>query len=329
MSTPAKELIAVAHIALISSEPALKQLTTIFNRIALPWLSVALRPDAARFHTPEFIKNRQRLVDLGILYEPDVKSAPAPDSDTRNSILSLLADANEILKPFGTSVEEMLAARNNQAELKRIRERTSLPNDELAARIPDHQKLMQTEKRITVNTTRMSAIQVRSAESSAAYATIPSGDSSLDEDDQRPNKHDVLKIAVVVPVPEDQAPWQHIIEFRNDPDSQGGFFELKEWMSDIARGVITQGQAQQKLESLLDQYRRVLQRHQIQINWTKLEAFVVTSADDTRFQQRQSASPLFAVEHRKLALLEAESTLPGSIVAFVLQAKSMFEMEQA
>lgn len=329
MSTPEKDLIAVPHLALITNESALKQLTTIFNRIALPGLSVALRPDAARFFTPELNNDRQRLVDLGILYEPDVKSAPAPDSDTRNSILSLMADANEILKPFGTSVEEMLAARNNPEELKRIRERTSLPNDELAARIPDHQKLMQTEKRISVNTTRMSAIQVRQAENSNVYATIPSGDSSLDEDDQRPNKHDVLKIAVVVPVPEDQAPLQHIIDLRNDPDSQGGFFELKEWMSDIARGVISGAEAQQKLESLLDQYRRVMQRHEIRINWTKLEAFVVTSADDTRFQQGQSASPLFAIKHRKLALLEAESSLPGSVVAFVLQAKSMFEMEQA
>jgi hypothetical protein len=85
---------------------------------------------------------------------------------------------------------------------------------------------------------------------------------------------------------------------------------------------------QQTLEFLLDQYRRVLQRHEIQINWTTPEAFVLTCADDsqrfTPFQKDQSASPVFSVEPRKLALLETESTLPGSIVAFVIQAKSMF-----
>jgi hypothetical protein len=329
MSTPAEELIAVPHIALISNEAALKQLTTIFNRIALPALSVALRPDAAHLVSPEFNKNRSMLVDLGILYEPDMKKwKPAAGSDAQKSVLSLFDDANEILRAFGTSVEEMLAARNDKEELKRIREKAALPVEELAAKIPDHQRLMQTERRISVNTTRISAIQARGIENSDAYATIPSGDSSLDEDDQRPNKHDVLKIAVVVPVPDEQASWQQIIESRNDPDSQGRFFELKAWMSDIARGAIAEAEAQQKLEFLLDQYRRVLQRHEIQINWTKLEAFVVTSADEsqrfTQFQKGQSASPLFSVEHRKLSLLEAESTLPGSIVAFVLQAKSMF-----
>src|SRR5678815_5152323 len=79
---------------------------------------------------------------------------------------------------------------------------------------------------------------------------------------------------------------------------------------------------------LLDQYRRVLQRHEIQIDWTKLEAFVVTSVDDsqrfTPFPKNQSASLLFSVKPRKLALLDSESTVPGSIVAFVTQAKSMF-----
>ena len=63
------------------------------------------------------------------------------------------------------------------------------------------------------------------------------------------------------------------------------------------------------------------------MNWTKLEAFVVTTASElqtfTRFREGQSASPLFSVEHRKLGLLDAESILPGSIVAFVLQGKSM------
>ena len=329
MSTSAKELIAIPHVAFISNEAGLKQLTTIFNRIAFFGLSVALRPGAAHLFTPEFIKNRSMLVDLGILYEIDQKKwKPTPDSATRNSMLSLFDDANEILRPFGTSVEEMIAARNDKEELKKIRERTTLTPEELAARNPDYQSLLRAGRRGTDNLTRIVAMQVRNAGSPDAYATIPSGDSSLDEDDQRPNTHDVLKIAVVVPVPDEQTSWQQIFTYRNDPDSQGRFFELKEWMSDIGRGAIAETEAQQKLELLLDQNRGVLQRHEIQINWTKLEAFVVTSADESRrfthFQKGQSTSPLFSVEQRKLALLEAESTLPGSVVAFVLQAKSMF-----
>lgn len=328
MSTPSQELISIAHVAFVYNEPALKELVTIFNRIAVQGLSMVLRPEAAHFVTPEFAKYRSMLVDLGILYEPDMGAWNPSDGDTRNSILSLFGDVNEILRPFGTSVEEMLAARNNKEEFQKIRERTKLSNEDLAARITAPERLLQTERRLTVNTTRMFAIQVRNANNPDAYATIPSGDSSLDEDDQRPNKHDVLKIAVAVALPEEQASWQQIIEYRNDPDSQGRFLELKEWMSDIARGAIAAAEAKEKLEFLLNQCRLALQRHEIPINWTKLEAFVVTSADYSesliRFQKGPSASPLFWVEPRRLALLEAESTLPGSIVAFVTQAKSMF-----
>src|ERR1044072_2731087 len=45
---------------------------------------------------------------------------------------------------------------------------------------------------------------------------------------------------------------------------------------------------------------------------------------DLTVTQRACLRFKFSVEPRKLALLEAESTLPGSIVAFVTQAKSMF-----
>ena len=97
MSTPSKELIAIAHVAFMNNEAALKQLTTIFNRIAFGALSVALRPNAAHLFMPEFVKNRSMLVELGILYELDMKKwKPAADSATRNSVLSLFEDVNEM-----------------------------------------------------------------------------------------------------------------------------------------------------------------------------------------------------------------------------------------
>ena len=58
MSTPSKELIAIGHVAFINNEAALKQLVTIFNRIAFAALSVALRRDAAHLFTPEFVQTR-------------------------------------------------------------------------------------------------------------------------------------------------------------------------------------------------------------------------------------------------------------------------------
>ena len=80
----------------------------------------------------------------------------------------------------------MLAARNDKEELKKIRERTTLTPEELAARNPDNQSLLRAERRVSDNLIRIFATQVRNAESPEAYAIIPSGDSSLGDDDQRP-----------------------------------------------------------------------------------------------------------------------------------------------
>jgi hypothetical protein len=177
---------------------------------------------------------------------------------------------------------------------------------------------------LSVNVTRLFALQVRNAEGLDAYATIPRGDNTLDHDNQHPEQHDVMKITLVVPVPDEQVPWDDILQYRQDPDSQNRFFELKEWISDVASGSLTRGEVGEKLEVVLDRYRKLMETHQMQMNWTRLEAYVVTTADVLGdLDASLSRSTLFSVEGRKLALLEGESTSPGSVVTFVIQAKSM------
>ena len=327
MSSPSKELIAAAHVAFSTDEAALKQMTIMFNRIAFQGLRIMLRN--TQFITPEFARDRARLAEMGILFEPDMQRLQTSDDDDyRKTVSFLMNDANEILKPFGLTVEEMIAARKDEEKKSEVRQKMAQPPSTLASNIGDPRKLIETEQRLTVNVTRLFALQLRKREGLDAYATIPSGDNTLDQDDQRSTKHDVMKIAVVVPVPDERVSWQDIFQYREDPDSQNKFFELKEWMSDVAAGSLVPAEVGQKLEFLLDRYRELLETHQIQINWTRFEAYVVTTGDVLRdlnaFRQSQQGSTLFSVEGRKLALLEGELMSAGSEVAFVIPAKSMF-----
>ncbi len=133
-----------------------------------------------------------------------------------------------------------------------------------------------------------------------------------------------MKVSLVMPVADEHVSWDEILEYRNDPDFQNRFFELKEWMSDVARGSLTGAEVGQKIEVLLDRYRKLLEAHQIQINWTRLEAYVVTTADVLHdLDASRRSSTLFSVEGRRLTLLQGELTSAGSEVAFVLPAKSM------
>lgn len=89
--------------------------------------------------------------------------------------------------------------------------------------------------------------------------------------------HDVLKIALAaLPVPDDQTPWEQLIEYRNDQASLDQFLDLRHWMSEIARGQLTQAEFEEKFDYLLSRYRGHLELEKMKSNTTTFETFVVT-----------------------------------------------------
>lgn len=68
--------------------------------------------------------------------------------------------------------------------------------------------------------------------------------------------------------------------------------------------------------------------HQSDIEDKRMEVFVVTTAEIAagfeKFSWNAAAQALFKIEARKLTLLKGESTAPGSEVAYLMQAKSLF-----
>ena len=134
-----------------------------------------------------------------------------------------------------------------------------------------------------------------------------------------------MKIALTsLPAPSDDVTWEQIIEYRSDPESFRRFRELKEWMTDTARGKLTPGEVREKLESLLEQYDRHFQTHRMNTVNATLGAFIVSSADVLRnlaTVRWGKAESMFTLERRKMALLEEESTSEGSVVAFVIKTE--------
>ena len=147
----------------------------------------------------------------------------------------------------------------------------------------------------------------------------------MDQDDSRSTaQHDVLKIGLSLPVPHQNVEWQHIIEYRNDPDSQIRFRILKDCVSDIARGLLAPAQIEETLEYLINSYRGQMVLHGMHTNMKRLKVFAVSTADALAKYEAHHRSPvsqsIFTLEPRKLALLEGESTMPGSEVAYVIEA---------
>jgi hypothetical protein len=149
-------------------------------------------------------------------------------------------------------------------------------------------------------------------------------------DSPLPNpKQNVLEVVLnQLPVPSEHTPWEHILEFRSDPDSKGKLLSLKNWVSDISRTDLTPLEIEQRLEYLLDQYERHMKLHKMKVKRGALETVVVSTAeiaeDLVKFKWGKLAQSLFAFKHRKLALLEGELTAPGSELAYIVKTKGVF-----
>jgi hypothetical protein len=327
MSTQRKEFVAIAHALIGLNEAALKQATVIFDRIGIQGLSMDL--SKAPFISPDFIKVRAWLTELGILFDLDfnkLKGSTAHDyAKLRDMIIE---DTDLFTQPaFGMSVREMaVAAREDKEKFAEIRKRG---DQRFADGSLDPLKIWEISVRLSTNAARMFASQLRDIEGVDAHAVFPFGFDSLEQDDPRITIYDVLKIEVgALPVPVEHVPWQQIIEYRNDPDTKGSFLLIRDWMNEVARGVFTLSQVEETLEYLVNRVRRSLEAHAINSTTIGLVAYVVTNPEF--LQTLAGAGPdwgtraLFSVEHLKLGLLEGESTSPGSAVAYLVEMDLSF-----
>ena len=332
MSTQTKELIAIPDPATAMAETALKQLTVMFHRIAIQGLFVDY--SKVPFLSPEFTKRRNWLAELGILFDLDVaklKGSTAQDySKTRAMILD---DTDSFTKPtFGMGTLEMVAARNDEEKAAEIRKRGAEARSRLADGTLDPQKMLEISLRLTTNMMRLLACQLRDVESVDAYPVISPEFNSFEQDDPRITKHDVLRICIgALPVPVDYVPWEQIIEYRNDPDTQSNFLLIKDWMSAVARATFTPSQVEETLEYLSNRFRGGLQTHGINTTTTSLYAYVATTPEFVEMLAEVGPDwgthALFSIDHCKLGLLDNESTSPGSIVAFLLPIDFGFSTE--
>jgi hypothetical protein len=139
----------------------------------------------------------------------------------------------------------------------------------------------------------------------------------------------VLDIVLTqLPMPDDTVSWEHILEFRSDPDSYSKFLALRNWMNEVARAKLTPIEIEQKLEYLIDQYWRHMQLHKMKANAGVLQTAIVSTAelieDLVKIRWGKMAKNLFAFRERRIALLEGELTAPGSEVAYIVKANERF-----
>jgi len=323
-----RESVGVNSFRDFISPVLLKREALMFQRIAIPfWRTVIERFKQSLDEPPDLIKELEWLYEQEIVFEPEeILSDERILSDEEYKLYENLED--EILKkleplrselrfldqdlmmvekdvPSGDLVYKLLVDKKNylEANIK-----------ELWSKAGDMEK-----RRLCVSLRKWRNIDA-----------IPLASNTLPLNIERQSsRSDVIQVVLnALPIPDESTSWEQIIEYRNDPDSQDKFFDLRHWISEIVRENLSPIELEQKLEYLVRQYERHMKLHRMKTNAGTLEAVIVSGAeileDLIHLKFSKAAKALFSVKHRQIALMEGELTSPGSEIAYVVKAKEIF-----
>ena len=129
-------------------------------------------------------------------------------------------------------------------------------------------------------------------------------------------------------MPDESAPWEAVLEFRDDDDARKQRWALRRWMRKTAIGATSLTELQDEVQWLADEYRRYMELHHLYGSVGTVEALVVTSADLIenllKLRLAGAARSLFSLRHRRIDLRNLERSAPGRELAYIVNAHSRF-----
>jgi hypothetical protein len=293
----------------------IKRDALMFNRIAVFGCDKVNEemPDIFKENFPEI----PWLTEQGVLFEPTIDhtgTIEPRDEETQNSFNSALA----FIEKYEDDIKKVV--NNEEKILRYLRQMqeigVSIPTKQLQGiRGMFNLALMSNEIFL-----RPLSTYYRNIRHIDAIPIISGKLPKLPQ--QTGSKEEVIKVAINhLPIPDESTSWEQIIDFRNDPDSGVKFRRFRHWMNEIAKSTMPPIEIEQKLEYLLDEYRKHMELHFKKTNTSTWETIIV-SLGNRMFGD--IVKGMFSVKHRQIALLEAEAKAPGREIAFISKAQETF-----
>ena len=130
-----------------------------------------------------------------------------------------------------------------------------------------------------------------------------------------------------IPIPDDNIPWEKIIDYRKDPDTKKKFTALRVWIQDISRKDYTQNEISDRIDYLINEYEQHLKLHSLKYSHGSIRVFVTTLSDIIEnlatLKFSKIAETLFSLREKNISLLEAELQAPGREIAYLSKAKNL------
>jgi hypothetical protein len=309
------EFVGVKPVTDIMKNPSLKKEALIFSKIAVPSLDTCTGFIENWFgpYAGPMVDEVNWLIEQGILFEPDRFLYPTKDDPRYEEVTNEFIDFRKkfkeaqrpIVETYKTARRKGIPVCYKKHEMDTFLDRLGEQNWILA---------------------RMLAVRLRLDEQMDSQ---PCSDIHKLPEDKSAGKGEVVQITLkAFPQPSPKTPWEQILEYRNDPDSQSKFLALRNWMNETARAELEPMEIEQKLEYLMDEYQKHMRLHRMKTNAGFLQTAVISTAelleDLVKIRWGKIAKGLFSFRERRIALLEGELNSPGSEIAYIIKAQESF-----
>jgi hypothetical protein len=132
-----------------------------------------------------------------------------------------------------------------------------------------------------------------------------------------------------LPLPSNETPWEQIIDYRNDAETQKLLLSLRRWIGKISTENSSPLEIEEEIESLIHEFQEHMKFHNMKANTEALEVIVNSTADVLgnllTLKFSKIIEPLFAIKKRQLSLLEAELSAPGKAMAYIIKSREAFQ----
>jgi hypothetical protein len=336
-SASVQDLVAVNHFFASLHMPTLKREALMFNRIAVSPLSYLLsiiRTWKGTLTAAEY----EWLCEQGILFEAKHKKG-ADIANKEYQEVDALARRHaktigQLFKEHG--LEQFVESNQNETPdfIEKLKNHFEGNNDSLI-KLVESEEFKSSMVLAFDYYTRGLSIQLRILEGLDTYPVLLGSIPPANQPNTS-SVNDVIEITLkALPVPDEDTPWESIINFRNDSMAQKKFLALRNWINEVARMKLEPKEVAIKLEALISDYRHYMEIHRIKTRLDTLRTIVVA---DIGFITSgwlaglgavpgiigMVVTPLYSIRQGRIALLEKELEAPGREIAYIVKAREEF-----
>ncbi|MFN8399332.1 MAG: hypothetical protein U0X74_04900 [Anaerolineales bacterium] len=177
---------------------------------------------------------------------------------------------------------------------------------------------------------RMMALTIEANRNISALTTL--SDTGYNIQLSKSKISDVAQIAIKkLPLPTNTTPWEAILDYRNDRESQESLLAFRRWIKKLSSQELSINEIEEELEWLINEFQNHMRVHKMKADVETLEIIVKAPLEIIenliKLKLSKIPDPLFALSKRKINLLEAEINAPGRELAYIIKSNEFFNSE--